>query len=97
MRRILLTLGFLAVATAGVAHAQVVQPRETITIEVAGLSRQAARAAIHAAVRQVCRTAEVNEPDGAPNCYNATLRVALDELKTAEQSSISVGEAQTAR
>src|ERR1700744_5352237 len=95
MRRILLTLSLFA-ATAGFARAETIQPQDSVAVKVAGMTPQAARVALRAAVRKVCRASDANDINAPTDCYNTTLHVALDNLKKAERASGLGGEAQTA-
>jgi hypothetical protein len=75
----------LLAATAGIAHADPA-PEDSVAVKIAGLTPDAARAALRVAARQVCRSVTNDEVNAPIDCYNSTLRIALDELHRAERA-----------
>ncbi|WP_158914931.1 hypothetical protein [Caulobacter sp. S45] len=89
MLRTLFALSLLA-ATAGMAHADPA-PEDSVAVKIAGLTPNAAEAALRVAARQVCQTVTNDEVNAPIDCYNTTLRIALDELHRAERAPVPRG------
>lgn len=95
MRSTVLAITLIA-ATAGFARAETAPSDQSVAVRVAGLTPQAARAALRAAAHQVCNSADTLETASTSDCYNATLRVALNQLKKAQQAPAVSGATETA-
>jgi hypothetical protein len=95
MRSTVLAITLIA-ATAGFARAETTSADQSVSVRVAGLTPQAARAALRAAAHQVCTANDALETTSTSDCYNATLRVALNQLKKAERAPTVSGGTETA-
>jgi hypothetical protein len=102
MRRILLALSLTAATVAaGAAQAatngaETAPSKDSVAVRIAGLSPQAARQALRAAAREVCKTDDMLDAGVSSDCYNTTLRYALADLRKAQQIAPASGAAETA-